>query len=84
MNDYLNEVVDHLQEIPEDDRFDLIQYYEEYFLDSGKTLDQVIDEYGTPKAGGSNGRYPGCGFGGTKNNNFWEQGKMRQKILFLC
>ena len=31
MNDYLNEVVDHLQEIPEDDRFDLIQYYEEYF-----------------------------------------------------
>ena len=50
MNDYLNEVVDHLQKIPEDDRFDLIQYYEEYFLDSGKTLpDQVIDEYGTPK-----------------------------------
>ena len=45
MNDYLNEVVDHLQKIPEDDRFDLIQYYEEYFLDSGKTLDQVIDEY---------------------------------------
>lgn len=26
MNDYLNEVVDHLQKIPEDDRFDLIQY----------------------------------------------------------
>ena len=49
MNEYLNEVVDHLQEIPEDDRFDLIQYYEEYFLDSGKTLDQIIDEYGTPK-----------------------------------
>ncbi len=31
MNEYLNEVVDHLQEISEDDRFDLIQYYEEYF-----------------------------------------------------
>lgn len=45
---------------------------------------QFYDEYGTPKAGGSNGRYPGCGFGGTKKNNFWEQGKTRQKILFLC
>ncbi len=49
MNDYMNVVVDHHQEIPEDDRFDLIQYYDEYLLDSGKTLDQVIDEYGTPK-----------------------------------
>lgn len=27
----------------------MIQYYEEYFLDSGKTIDQIIEEYGTPK-----------------------------------
>ncbi|WP_165037908.1 DUF1700 domain-containing protein [Enterococcus sp. ZJ1622] len=49
MNEYLNEVMDNLHEIPEDDRFDLIQYYEEYFLDSGKSLDQIVEEYGTPK-----------------------------------
>ena len=49
MNEYLDEVIEEIQEIPEDDRFDLIQYYEEYFLDSGKTIDQIIEEYGTPK-----------------------------------
>lgn len=31
MNEYLDEVIEEIQEIPEDDRFDLIQYYEEYF-----------------------------------------------------
>ena len=49
MNEYLNDVLDELQEIPEDDRFDIIQYYEEYFLDSGKTVEEVVDEYGSPK-----------------------------------
>ncbi|MBO0432751.1 DUF1700 domain-containing protein [Enterococcus sp. DIV0660C] len=49
MNEYLSEVLDELQEIPEADRFDLIQYYEEYFLDSGKTVDEILEEYGTPK-----------------------------------
>ena len=49
MNEYLDEVFNELQELPEDDRFDLIQYYEEYFLDSGKTMEQILDEYGTPK-----------------------------------
>ncbi|MBF8807325.1 MAG: DUF1700 domain-containing protein [Enterococcus lacertideformus] len=49
MNEYLDEVIKEIQEIPEDDRFDLIQYYEEYFLDSGRTMDQIIEEYGTPK-----------------------------------
>ena len=32
MNEYLDEVFNELQELPEDDRFDLIQYYEEYFF----------------------------------------------------
>lgn len=45
---------------------------------------QYYDEYGAPKVGGSNGRYPGCGIGGSPNNSFREQGKMRQSILFLC
>ncbi|OTP11255.1 membrane protein [Enterococcus sp. 10A9_DIV0425] len=49
MNEYLNELNDELREIPEDDRFDIIQYYEEYFLDADKTVDQVVEEYGTPK-----------------------------------
>lgn len=49
MNEYLDDVLDELQEIPEDDRFDIIQYYEEYFLDSGKTVEEVVDEYGSPK-----------------------------------
>lgn len=49
MNEYLSEVLNELQEIPEADRFDLIQYYEEYFLDSGKTVDEILEEYGTPK-----------------------------------
>lgn len=31
MNEYLNDVMDYTREIPEDDRIDLIQYYEEYF-----------------------------------------------------
>lgn len=49
MNEYLDEVFNELQELPEDDRFDLIQYYEEYFLDSGKTIEKILEEYGTPK-----------------------------------
>ncbi|MEQ7276040.1 DUF1700 domain-containing protein [Enterococcus thailandicus] len=49
MNEYLSEVLNELQEITEADRFDLIQYYEEYFLDSGKTVDEILEEYGTPK-----------------------------------
>ncbi|MDA3974755.1 DUF1700 domain-containing protein [Enterococcus thailandicus] len=49
MNEYLSEVLNELQEIPEADRLDLIQYYEEYFLDSGKTVDEILEEYGTPK-----------------------------------
>lgn len=49
MNEYLDEVIEEIQEIPEDDRFDLIQYYEEYFLDSGKTMEKILEEYGTPK-----------------------------------
>ena len=43
MNEYLSEVLNELQEIPEADRFDLIQYYEEYFLDSGKTVDEHLN-----------------------------------------
>ena len=42
MNEYLNEVVDHLQEIPEDDRFDLIQYYEEYLVKNPKRQIRLI------------------------------------------
>ncbi|EPH97974.1 MULTISPECIES: DUF1700 domain-containing protein [unclassified Enterococcus] len=49
MNEYLNDVMDYTREIPEDDRIDLIQYYEEYFLDSGKTVEDIYEEYGTPK-----------------------------------
>ncbi len=49
MNEYLDEVFNERQELPEDDRFDLIQYYEEYFLDSGKTMEKILEEYGTPK-----------------------------------
>lgn len=49
MNEYLDEVFNELQELPEDDRFDLIQYYEEYFLDSGKTMEQILEKYGSPK-----------------------------------
>lgn len=49
MNEYLDEVFNELQELPEDDRFDLIQYYEEYFLDSGKTMEKILEKYGTPK-----------------------------------
>lgn len=49
MNEYLDEVFNELQELPEDDRFDLIQYYEEYFFDSGKTMEKILEEYGTHK-----------------------------------
>ena len=28
----------------------LFSYYEEYFLDSGKTVEEVVDEYGSRKA----------------------------------
>lgn len=54
----------------------------EYFCYDGN---QYYDENGDPKPGGTNGRYPGCGFGGTKNNSFREQGKARKNnIIFLC
>lgn len=47
---------------------------------------QYYDKYGTPKAGGSNGRYPGCGFGNWKGslNNPYVQKVRKQNILFLC
>lgn len=47
---------------------------------------QYYDEYGAPKAGGSNGRYPGCGIGNWKGslNNPYVQKIRKQNILFLC
>ena len=47
---------------------------------------QYYDKYGTPKAGGSNGRYPGCGIGNWKGslNNPYVQKIRKQNILFLC
>lgn len=47
---------------------------------------QYYDKYGTPKAGGSNGRYPGCGIGNWKGslNNPYVQKIRKRNILFLC
>ena len=49
MNNYLNEVQKHLSGIPQKEAIELLEYYEEYFLDANLTLEQIIEKYGTPK-----------------------------------
>ena len=47
---------------------------------------QYYHEDGTPRVGGKNGRYPGCGIGNWKGslNNPYVQKIRKQNILFLC
>lgn len=47
---------------------------------------QYYYEDGTPRIGGTNGRYPGCGIGNYKGslNNPYVQKVRKQNILFLC
>lgn len=47
---------------------------------------QFYHEDGTPRVGGTNGRYPGCGIGNWKGslNNPYVQKIRKQNILFLC
>ncbi len=46
---------------------------------------QFVDENGAGRAGGYNGRYPGCGLGSSPKNNFGKVGKVRKaNILILC
>ena len=49
MNKYLQEVWQQLKGIPKDDAKELLEYYEEYFLDAGMSLEQVEAKYGKPK-----------------------------------
>jgi uncharacterized membrane protein len=49
MNNYLNDVRKYLSGIPAEDVNDLLQYYDEYFYDTGVTDAQARAKYGKPK-----------------------------------
>lgn len=49
MNSYLEAVQAHLTEIPQEESGDLIAYYQEYFIESDLTLEEIKAQYGTPK-----------------------------------
>lgn len=39
----------HLTELPQEESGDLIAYYQEYFIESDLTLEEIKAQYGTPK-----------------------------------
>lgn len=49
MNSYLEAVQAHLTDLPQEESSDLIAYYQEYFIESGLTLEDITVQYGTPK-----------------------------------
>ena len=49
MNSYLEAVQAHLTDLPQEESSDLIAYYQEYFIESGLTLEDITAQYGTPK-----------------------------------
>ena len=49
MNRYLQEVWSHLGGIPKADAQELLEYYEEYFLDANLSLEEIVAKYGKPK-----------------------------------
>lgn len=49
MNSYLEAVQAHLTDLPQEESRDLIAYYQEYFIESGMTLEDITAQYGTPK-----------------------------------
>ncbi|MFK4783429.1 DUF1700 domain-containing protein [Lactococcus petauri] len=49
MNSYLEAVQAHLTELPQEESGDLIAYYQEYFIESNLTLEEIKAQYGTPK-----------------------------------
>lgn len=49
MNSYLEAVQAHLTELPQEESVDLIAYYQEYFIESDLTLEEIKAQYGTPK-----------------------------------
>lgn len=49
MNKYLQEVWSHLGGIPKADAQELLEYYEEYFLDANLSLEEIVAKYGKPK-----------------------------------
>ncbi len=49
MNSYLEAIQVNLADLPQEERDDLIAYYQEYFIESGLTLEEIRARYGTPK-----------------------------------
>ena len=49
MDKYLNEVSKYLKNIPVDERQDIMNYYEEYFLDAGFSYSDLVRTYGSSK-----------------------------------
>jgi uncharacterized membrane protein len=49
MADYLKETASYLRSVPDEDRAELLRYYEEYFSDAGFDQETLVSKYGTPK-----------------------------------
>ncbi len=49
MNNYLQEVWKNLTGIPRDDAQELLEYWEEFFLDADLSLEEVVSKYGKPR-----------------------------------
>lgn len=48
--EYLRELKDRLSHLPREEREEALKYYEEYFEEAGdKTVEEIIDELGTPE-----------------------------------
>ena len=49
VNEYLADVRSYMAGVPENEREELLQFYEEQMMDAGLTSEQIIEKYGTPK-----------------------------------
>ncbi|MBC6499733.1 hypothetical protein H7R52_17250 [Weissella confusa] len=49
VNEYLADVRSYMAGVPENEREELLQFYEEQMIDAGLTSDQIVEKYGTPK-----------------------------------
>lgn len=49
IKEYLTAVRSYLNDIPADEREELLQFYEEQMLDAGYTMEEVKEKYGSPK-----------------------------------
>lgn len=45
---FMNQLESLLKDIPQDERADALQYYENYFEESGKAEEEVIQALGSP------------------------------------